>query len=225
MWKIADYAQLVTARKACHLCSGLTNPADVEGGRFDSEQIGAWSLWQGNLDVSIMVVGQDWGDTTYFVRREGREGPRNPTNLALVGLFGIAGISIGDPGSAVGRDVAFFTNAILCLKGSDGGLQGKVQPSWFDNCAQFLRRQIEIVHPAVVVGLGERAYRTILHGFEMKCGPFHSQVEAPSGKVLPNGSRAFAVYHCGARIRNTHRPMDVQREDWRRLRPFLNTVA
>jgi hypothetical protein len=115
MGKTADYAQLVTARKACHLCSGLTNPADVEGGRFDSEHIGAWSLWQGNLDASIMVVGQDWGDTTYFGRHKGREGPRNPTNLALVELVGIAGISIGDFGSAVGQDVAFFTNAILCL--------------------------------------------------------------------------------------------------------------
>jgi uracil-DNA glycosylase len=82
-----------------------------------------------------------------------------------------------------------------------------------------------IIHPAVVVGLGERAYRTILHGFEMKCGPFRSQVEAPGGKVLPNGIRAFAVYHCGARIRTTHRPMAKQREDRKRLWPFLNTAS
>ena len=179
---------------------------------------------QGHLGASVMVVGQDWGDTTYFVQHEGREGPRNPTNLALVELLGIAGIAIGDPGSPVGRDIAFFTNAILCLKGS-GGLKGTVQPSWFDNCAQFLRRQIEIVRPAVVVGLGERGYRTILRGFEMVCGPFRSEVESPSGRVLPTGSRAFAVYHCGARIRNTHRPIPAQRADWKRLRPFLNTAG
>jgi DNA polymerase len=225
MKKLPEYAQLVAARKACHLCAGLTNPGDVEGGRLDSEHVGAWSLWQGNLDASVMVVGQDWGDTTYFVRREGREGPRNPTNLALVELLGIAGVAVGDPGSAVGRDIAFFTNAILCLKNSQGGLQGKVQPSWFDHCAPFLRRQIEIVRPTVVVGLGERASRTILHAFEMECGPFRAEVEAPSGRVLPTGTRAFAVYHCGARIRNTHRSMEKQREDWKRLRPFLNTTG
>jgi DNA polymerase len=221
MTKIADYAQLVTARKGCHLCSGLTNPGDIEGGQFDSERVGAWSLWQGNLDASVVVVGQDWGDTTYFLRHRGREGPRNPTNLALVELMGIAGISIGDPGSAVGRDIAFFTNAILCLKSADGGLQGKVRSSWFDNCARFLRRQIEIVHPVVVVGLGERAYRTILRGFEVESGSFRSEVDSANGRVLPNGTRAFAVYHCGARIRNTHRPMAEQRKDWKRLRPFL----
>ena len=92
MSKVVDYGQLVAARKACHLCSGLTNPADVEGGRFDAEHIGAWSLWQGNLDASLMVVGQDWGDKTYFIQHEGRSNPMNPTNSALVERIGIAGI-------------------------------------------------------------------------------------------------------------------------------------
>ena len=225
MSKLSDYAQLVYARKVCHLCCGLTNPADLERGRFDSEHVGAWSLWQGNLDASVMVVGQDWGDTDYFLQHGGREGPRNPTNLGLVELLGIAGISIGEPGSSVGRDVAFFTNGILCLKRSDGGLQGKVQPAWFENCAPFLRRQIEIVRPTVVVGLGKLAYQAILDGFEMRWGPFRSEVEAPRGRVLPTGARTFAVYHCGARIRNTHRPMPMQREDWARIRPFLKTAG
>jgi uracil-DNA glycosylase len=225
MNKIAEYATLVAARKVCHLCRGLTNPVDVDGGRLDSNQIGAWSLWQGNLHASLMVVGQDWGDTGYFVRQKGREGPRNPTNLALVELVGIAGVSIGDPGSQEGRDVAFFTNAILCLKGPSGGLQGTVQQGWFDNCASFLRKQIEIVHPDVVVGLGERAYRAILLGFKMQAGPFRAEVEAKEGRVLPNGTRAFAVYHCGSRIRNTHRTMDAQREDWRRMRSLVTNAG
>ena len=119
----------------------------------------------------------------------------------------------GPGGSTIGRDVAFFTNAILCLKNEQGGLQGKVQPSWFQNCVSFLRRQIEIVRPLVVVGLGERAYRAILEGFGMRCGSFRPEVNSVAGRLLPNGSRAFAVYHCGKRIQNTHRPMAIQRED------------
>jgi len=221
MAKETEYAELAAARKACHRCTGLTNPAEVEGGRFDSTHVGPWSLWQGNLYTSLMVVCQDWGDTSYFIHRQGGEGPSNPTNLGLVELVGIAGITIGDPGSVVGRNVAFFTNAILCLKNEQGGLQGKVQTSWFQNCAPFLRRQIEIVRPFVVVGLGERAYRAILEGFGMRCGSFRTEVNSAEGCLLPNGSRAFAVYHCGARIQNTHRPMARQREDWKRLRPYL----
>ncbi|MFH7326437.1 uracil-DNA glycosylase family protein [Desulfurivibrio sp. C05AmB] len=219
MKKGSEYAQLVSARKACHRCKGLTNPADIKGGRFDVEHVGAWSIWQGNLDATLMVVGQDWGDTVYFIRRRGQEGPRNPTNLALVELVDIAGASIGEPGSSLGRNVAFFTNAILCLK--KGGLQGKVQKEWFAECASFLRRQIEIVHPLVVVGLGQRAYQTILQSFGLTAGTFRTEVEEPQGRLLPNGTQAFAVYHCGARIRNTHRPMDQQQQDWRRIRPFL----
>ncbi len=230
MSKIADYRDLVAARKACHLCQGLSNPADIECGRFDSPHVGPWSRWQGNLDARLMVVGQDWETSAYFMRHRGCEGPRHPSNLRLVELARLAGLEIGDPGSTVARDIAFFTNAILCLKGAGGGSQGKVQPVWFENCARFLRRQIEIVNPAVVVGLGEYAYRAILRGFGQKCGHrtggktwFQNEVETTRGRVLPNGSRAFAVYHCARRILNTHRRIDMQRADWRRLRPFLTT--
>lgn len=219
MLKSQEYAELVVSRKACHQCPGLSNPADIQRARFDSDQVGAWSRWQGNLNAALMVVGQDWGDVAYFVRHKGQEGPRNPTNLALVELVGIAGVVIGDALSSVGRDVAFFTNAILCMK--DGGLQGKVNDAWFGHCAWFLRRQIEIVQPRVVVGLGQRAYKAIMGGFGVRCGAFRAEVEQAEGTVLANGTRVFAVYHCGARIQNTHRPMSMQREDWKRLRPFL----
>ena len=211
MRKFEEYGDLVVTRKACHRCTEVTNPADIADGSLDSEQIGPWSRWQGNLDAALMVVGQDWGDTGYFVRHQGQEGPGNPTNLALVELVGLAGISIGDAASSSGLNVVFFTNAILCLK--EGGLSGEVQDSWFRNCVSFLRRQVEIVHPRVVVGLGQRAYESILRGFGMEGGKFRAEVEDGRGRLLANGTRAFAVYHCGAWIQHTHRSMDQQRED------------
>lgn len=224
MNKLQEYAELVAARKACHRCRELTNPADIDGGRLDSNDIGAWARWQGNLDAALVVVGQDWGDTAYFVRHGGQEGPRNPTNLALVELLRVAGVPIGDPASSEGRDVAFFTNAILCLKDARGGLQGEVQKSWFGNCTWFLRRQIEIIGPQVVVGLGQHAYQAILGAFGVKSGTFRAEVENLDGRILPNGTRVFAMYHCGARIRNTHRPMERQRADWERIRHFISAI-
>jgi uracil-DNA glycosylase family 4 len=220
MTKSKQYAELVSARRACRRCQDLTNPAAFEAGRFDSDHIGPWSLWQGNLNAVLMVVGQDCGDTGYFVRYQGRECPGNPTNKALVELAGMAGVRIGDPCAPEGRDVAFFTNSILCLKGS-GGLQGAVREEWFSNCSEFLRRQIEIVRPSVVAGLGQRAYDSMMSAFSMEAGPFRAAVEEAEGRILPNGSRVFAVYHCGARIRNTHRPMQMQRDDWERIRRFI----
>jgi len=60
--KLAAYRVLVEERKTCRVCEGLINPSDCAGGVYDSEHIGPWSRWQGNLDSELMVVGQDWGD-------------------------------------------------------------------------------------------------------------------------------------------------------------------
>jgi uracil-DNA glycosylase len=219
MSKQSEYAELVARRKACSLCPGLTNPSMVEGGRYDSDEIGPWSRWQGNLDAQLMVVGQDWGDMGFFIRNAGIEPQKNTTNTTLVELIGLLGITAGPPGAAIGQDVGFFTNAILCLK--QGGLQAAVQGDWFRNCSVHLRRQIEIVGPKVVIGLGERAYRSILAGFDLKIPAFRTQVEDSKGILLPTGSLAFAVYHCGTRIQNTHRSLDIQRQDWMRIQPRI----
>ena len=219
MDKLSEYAELVVARKACRRCQGLENPATIQDGRFDSDQIGPWSMWQGNLDAAVLVVGQDWGDADYFVENDGRDLPRNPTNRALIELLDIVGVTVKPLGSPDLAHVAFFTNAILCLK--SGGLQGAVRPDWFRRCRHFLRRQIEIVRPKAVIYLGERACRAVLESFDLLAKRFRDEVGDPDGRLLTTGSRAFAVYHCGTRIQNTHRPMAVQRIDWRRIRRHL----
>lgn len=219
MDKLAEYAGLVSGRKACHQCSGLCNPSDVEHGSLDTDQIGPWSLWQGNLEATIMVVGQDWGDVAYFEKNRGHGLAQSFTNRALVELLAIAGVAVEPLGASELRHVAFFTNAILCLK--SGGVQGRISRDWFQNCRHFLRRQIEIVQPQVVIGLGQHAYQSILATFDLSARPFRLEVEAKDGRLLPNGTRAFAVYHCGARIRNTVRTLDEQKCDWRRIRRHL----
>jgi hypothetical protein len=58
----------------------LINPATCKGGIHDSDHIGPWSLWQGNLNGEIVIIGQDWGDARYFIANAGRDAPKNPTN-------------------------------------------------------------------------------------------------------------------------------------------------
>lgn len=215
------YSALVAERKKCRLCEGcgLVNPVNVEGG-FDSQQVGPWSRWQGNLDAPLMVIGQDWGDVRYFKTNYGLENASNPTNKTLRELIGLLGIDVGDPGDLGQDGVEFFTNAILCLK-NDGGLQAAVQRSWFDNCKPFLKRQIEIVAPRILICLGERAYRSVAAAFDFHAGSFRQAVESEDGIQIPNGTRVFPRYHCGRRILNTHRPMAIQIADWQRLTKHL----
>lgn len=59
----AEYKKLVDERKACRRCLalGLTNPAQFEGGCFDSDQIAPWSLWQGNLKDPL-TANKEYGN-------------------------------------------------------------------------------------------------------------------------------------------------------------------
>ena len=88
------YREIVLARKSCHLCPGLQNPADVENGRFDCDEIGAWTRWQGNLDADLMVVGQDWGDVESFIRFRGIDPMNGRTNKLLMHLLSTIGRAI-----------------------------------------------------------------------------------------------------------------------------------
>lgn len=215
MSKQLDYRALVEDRKRCTLCADLVNPSAYKAGCFGSAHVGPWSLWQGNIDAAVVVVGQDWGDTRYFDANRGREATGNPTNNTLRKLLASVGVAVEDPSNLGQRQVAFFTNAILCLK--TGGLQGQVRPEWFTNCSVFLRRQVETIAPKVVVTLGEQAFRALGKAFQLKLGPFKAAVESQSGILLPIGSQLVPVYHCGARILNTHRPLAKQLMDWQRV--------
>jgi hypothetical protein len=48
----ASYAALVNARKSCRSCPELLNPATCDGGIYDSNQIGPWSLCKGTIRVT-----------------------------------------------------------------------------------------------------------------------------------------------------------------------------
>jgi uracil-DNA glycosylase len=194
--KADQYRRLVTERKPCRQCTGLENPAACAEGQYDSDQIGPWSRWQGNLGARLMVIGQDWGDTRYFRQYAGREGPRNPTNENLRHLLHSIGIDIPPPEEYRESGTIFLTNAILCLKA--GGLQGPVRRDWFQNCHSFLRGQIALVRPAVVVALGQLAHRSVLGAFGIRASAFRGAVEAPEGIRLPGGPSCFPCTTAGA---------------------------
>jgi DNA polymerase len=223
MTKEHRYAALVDARHVCAACDGLCNPAAVAAGQFDSRQIGPWTTWQNRLDASVMVVGQDFSDVSYFVRWHGRDQPNNATNRNLVALLHSVGVEIDLPESLGGRNETFFTNAILCLK--TGGMQARVRPEWFANCGQrFLRPQIELVRPKVVVCLGQRALDAVLAAFGLPQQRLRDAVTSPGTPVLEQ-TLVIAVYHCGARVTRLTRSHDRQLEDWKRVASALRLAA
>ena len=174
-----QYAGLVQARKACQCCAsiGLKNPAHIRGGMFDSPEIGPWTRWNGDLDARLFVVGQDWGDVAGFERQQGLEDSTSGTNKRLRKLLHSVGISVSQASKSSSGSGVFLTNAVLCLK--TGGAQAEVNKAWFTNCGPlFLRPQIELVRPRVVVSLGERAYLAIRDSFGLPRVSFQRAVNS-----------------------------------------------
>jgi uracil-DNA glycosylase family 4 len=136
-------------------------------------------------------------------------------------LLGLIGHHISLPSKATGRGQLFFTNAILCLK--SGTSQSAVYQGWFQNCARFLRSQVEIVKPQVVVCLGQHAYNALLESYNLKRSPFRRVVDSHQPMALSSGIWAFAVYHCGPRILNTHRKWADQERDWQCIGEWMRS--
>lgn len=220
MDKSVAYLAMVAARRDCHLCDGLENPSALEGGKFDSPHIGPWTAWLGDLNAPIMVVGQEWGDRHAFVTQGGRDSDQSPTNIMLRELLRSIGVEVPNVGELSPNRGVYLTNAALCMKGE--GCQGPVNPMWFRQCGTaFLRPQVELVRPRVVITLGQQAHSGLLTAYGLAFPPrYRDSVEGP-GVFLPSGVRVFAVYHCGRRILNTHRSREEQFRDWQRIREAL----
>lgn len=230
--KLERYATLVAARQATKPPDKLSNPSQVDGGIYDAPHIGPWTRWAHDLDADLMVAGQDWGDDAYFAANKGLDSPTNPTNAALQELLVLVGRPLPKPPVYGAEDNGvsascrvWLTNALPWLK--TGGLSAALDKKWFDETAiAFLKEQIEIVQPRVVVALGEWAYNSILSAYKLPehHGVFRTVVESQEGVRLPTSSNTttlFGVYHCGKRIQNTVRSLAEQAADWGRIRVAL----
>jgi DNA polymerase len=218
----------VQQRKGYRLCTGLTNPADATCCHLDSDEIGPWSRWQGNLDADIVVVGQDWGGTGYWHRWEGRDEPSgNETNENLQKLLAHIGIHVGRPREAQ-EHIAFFTNLILCLK--EGNLQAPVTDNWFKNCStHFFKPLIEIINPKVILALGKKPSEFILDVFAVAYSK-NAKLAALMDDApyqLNHSTVFFPLYHCGARGVKINRrsctddPLSRHKSDWAKVKAWL----
>ena len=221
MSKHSRYQEMVRDRTKCDLCAqlGLTNPANVQDGKFDGPDIGPWTRWNGNLNAKVLVVGQEWGDVNSLVRQKGLDNA-SATNAMLRRLLESIGMTVAVAPERARRSAVFLTNAALCLK--TGGTQAAVQKQWFNNCAfQFLERQVRLVSPSVVVTLGERAYMAIRLAFSLPKVSFRRAANRGLAIPLFGRTNLVPVYHCGRRVLNGPRPEDQQFEDWKLVKEAL----
>lgn len=217
MSKVNRYEVLTASRKSCSLCEDqLVNASQIDGGKYDTDRIGAYSNWQGNLDSPIVLVAQDFADVNGFRQLNGWAGHRVGTNLTLIKLFESVGITLAVPEFGVPGDVVFFTNAVLCMKkGVEGKrrMQQSLPAACFKNCRPFLRRTIDMVSPRIVLGLGAKAIRSVLGCYQIK---MKVKMADMAGKpiLLSDNCVLVPLYHPSRTVLNTHRSFEKMKKDW-----------
>jgi len=219
-----DYASLVAARKSCRVCV-IRSPGKIRSCAefdFDPELVSLWEQWLGHRAPKLLAVGQDFGNVDYFVRNSGRDEPHNKTNDNLRKLLATAGFRTTEPPARDGEAPVFLTNSILCLK--EGKMSGPIRASWVAACTdRHLLPLLRLLRPPVVVGMGAHGWRAVRQAFALHEAPAPISRAAGAAWRSADGTRVFAVGHCGP-LGLINRPWAVQLADWRRIGATLASV-
>ena len=221
----AQYETLVSQRKTHAFPDQLLNPSNIQGGSFDSDHLGPWSRWQGDLRAEVMIVGQDWGDLPYFLRNKGVDDEREQTCTNLKSMALAAGWDLGVPQKPNPQPL-FFTNAVLGIR-AENGKSGTPPTKWIDDSLPFLIGLLGIIQPRAVVSLGTAAYRATrmaLYGrgrdAQLPMASPLKEVHQLSPVQRPGKPALFPFYHCGP-LGLVNRSRELQLQDWKRLGAWL----
>jgi uracil-DNA glycosylase family 4 len=136
--RTAEFECLIKEAKACLACVRMSGSQRVIGHA------------SGRIGAPIMFIGEAPGrlgaDASAIPFHGDRAGDNFESLIEQVGLS---------------RHDCFITNAILCNPKDDKGNNATPNRAEIANCAQFLKRQIDIVDPCIVVSLGAQALSAI----------------------------------------------------------------
>ena len=122
------------------------------------------------------------------------------------------------------RDV-FITNAVLCYPLVEDYKDTAPKGREIKNCTIFLRRQIELVNPQLIVTLGSRALRAIKllfpHSIQLRKYRLKNNIGERITDITPN---IYPLYHTSQRARVT-RSASEQEEDWQQIAVFVDEIS
>jgi uracil-DNA glycosylase family 4 len=116
------------------------------------------------------------------------------------------------------REEIFITNSVLCNPRRASGANRAPTRREIANCSEFLRRQIEVVGPSVVVTMG-RVSLEALRAIE-----YHRlNLREAAGKVFEwSGRLLVPLYHPSPQVLASHRREAEQLRDYKAVRRALS---
>jgi uracil-DNA glycosylase family 4 len=188
------FAELVIEAQACQLCPDLRGRTAV------------LSELNGSLRPKLFFIAEAPG-------RQGADRTRIPFSGDKSGAnFRLLLESIG-----LDRKDIFITNAVMCSPRAATGANRKPAKAEIRNCSSFLKRQIEVIDPGVIVTVGSVALEALkaieYHEFTLKIN---------AANILSWNSRTLVpLYHPSPQVVASHRRMPQQLEDFQVLKKAL----
>lgn len=93
-----------------------------------------------------------------------------------------------------GRDEVYITNVVKCRPPQNRD----PEPDEIAACAPFLRRQLDVLEPTLIVTLGRHSMGRFLPG--TRIGQVHGTVHRAPEETPAPGSQVFAMYHPAAAL-------------------------
>jgi uracil-DNA glycosylase family 4 len=190
------FDELCKAVKFCTRCLRMEQSARV------------LSRSAGSLDAKVIFIGEApgrLGADAYEIPFHGDKAGHN-----FEELLAFAGLD---------RSAIFVTNAVLCNPKSSAGNNSTPNKSEVANCSSYLKAQLELIKPRIVVTLGSVALEAINalepHGLRLS--------EAVRTARTWRGAILIPIYHPGARAM-IHRSMANQRSDYQFIGEQLHRV-
>lgn len=192
--KKAEFLRLCREAAACKACPGLI------------ERRAVLSSLNGSLSPKLFFVAEAPGRLGADRTRKPFHGDKSGENFQV--LLDSIGVS---------RDEIFITNAILCSPRNHRGANRRPHLQEIRNCSGFLKRQIDLINPEIVVTLGSVALHALKllekHDFTLK--------EAV-GKILDwNGRKLVPLYHPSPQVIISVRSLQQQQRDFQVLKTLL----
>lgn len=137
---------------------------------------------EGHPDTEVVFVGEGPG---FNEDQQGRP------------FVGAAGGLLNELLKAIGwrREEVYITNVVKCRPPQNRD----PEPAEIAACAPYLRRQLEVLDPAVVVTLGRHSLQTFMPG--ARIGSVHGTVHPVDPATGAANAQTYAMYHPAAALR------------------------
>lgn len=187
--KKARFASLVAEAAACRRCTSMCGRTAVLSER-NGDAATARVMFVGE------APGRQGGDRTRVPFSGDQSGQNFQRYLDSINLA---------------RTRIFITNAVLCNPRKESGANRKPTRQEIANCCEFLRREIELLDPSVVVTLGAVALDAL-----RSVEPHEFTLRLCAGRVLRwNGRLLVPLYHPSPQVLASHRREEAQLQDYR----------